>query len=83
MILGLVFFVLLTLAMKHELRDDQRSSMTDREKEVIKYQKQYLNLINKITRLQLSRENLPKKLIKQAQKIGQKGEIPEAFFKRF
>ncbi len=44
--------------------------MTDREKELIKYQKQYLNLVNKITQLQLSGENLPKELLKQAQEVG-------------
>jgi Txe/YoeB family toxin of Txe-Axe toxin-antitoxin module len=53
--------------------------MTDREKEFIRYQKQYLNLVNKITRLQLSGENPPEKLLKQAQEIWQKGEIPEEF----
>ena len=55
--------------------------MDDREKELIKYQKLYLNLVNKITQLQLSGENLPKKLIKQAQEIGRKGKIPEEFLR--
>ena len=55
------------------------SYMTDREKEIIKYQKQYLNLVNKITRLQLSGKNPPEKLLKQAQKIAQTAEIPETF----
>jgi hypothetical protein len=55
--------------------------MTDREKELIKYQKQYLNLVTKITRLQLSGDNLPKELIKQTQEIGRAAEIPETFLK--
>ncbi len=55
--------------------------MTDREKELIKYQKQYLNLVNKITRLQLSGENPPGALLKQAQEIGRAAEIPEMFLK--
>jgi len=57
--------------------------MTDREKKIIKYQKQYLNLVSKITRLQLSGENPPEELLKTAQEIGRKGQIPEAFFKTF
>ena len=59
------------------------SYMTDREKEIIKYQKQYLNLVYKITRLQLSGENPPEELLKTAQEIGRKGQIPEAFYKTF
>jgi hypothetical protein len=55
--------------------------MTDREKDLIKYKKQYLNLVNKITRLQLSGENPSEKLLKQAQEIGQAAEIPETFWK--
>ncbi len=55
--------------------------MTDREKELIKYQKQYLNLVNKITQLQLSGENLPKELLKQAQEVGRAAEIPQTFLK--
>jgi hypothetical protein len=55
--------------------------LTDREKELIKYKKQYLNLVTKITRLQLSGENLPKELIKQTQEIGRAAEIPETFLK--
>ena len=55
--------------------------MADREKELIKYKNQYLNLVNKITKLQLSGENPPEELLKKAQEIGRKGQIPEAFFK--
>ena len=55
--------------------------MTDREKELIRYQKQYLNLVNKITRLQLSGENPPEELLKQTQEIGRAAEIPETFLK--
>ena len=53
--------------------------MNDREKKLIKYKKQYLYLVNKITRLQLSGKNPPEKLLKQAQKIAQTAEIPETF----
>jgi hypothetical protein len=55
--------------------------MTDREKELIKYKKQYLNLVNQITRLQLSGKNPPEKLLKQTQEIGRVAEIPETFLK--
>ncbi len=55
--------------------------MADREKELIKYKKQYMNLVNKITRLQLSGENLPEELLKQAQEIARAAEIPETFLK--
>ena len=41
--------------------------MTDREKELIKYKNQYMNLVNKITQLQISGENPPEKLLKKAQ----------------
>jgi hypothetical protein len=57
--------------------------MTDREKELIKYQEQYLNLDNEITRIHLSGKYPPEKLLKQAQEIGRKGQIPEAFFRTF
>jgi hypothetical protein len=57
--------------------------MADREIELIKYKNQYLNLVNKITKLQLSGENPPEELLKKAQEIGRKGQIPEAFFKTF
>ncbi len=55
--------------------------MTDREKELIKYQKQYLNLVNKITRLQLSGKNPPEDLLKQVQEIAHAAEIPETVLK--
>ncbi len=55
--------------------------LTDREKDLIKYKKQYLELVYKITRLQLSGENLPKELLKQAQEIARAAEIPETFLK--
>ena len=55
--------------------------MTDREKKIIKYKKQYLYLVNKITRLQLSGKNPPERLLKQAQKIAQAAEIPETSLK--
>ncbi len=55
--------------------------LTNREKDLIKYKKQYLNLVNKITRLQLSGENPPEELLKQAQEVGRRGQIPEAFLR--
>jgi hypothetical protein len=55
--------------------------LTDREKKLIKYQQQYLNLVNKITSLQLSGKNPPEELLKQAQEIGRTAEIPEMFLK--
>jgi hypothetical protein len=57
--------------------------MADREKELIKYQKRYLYLVNKISKLQLSGENPPEELLKKAREIGRRGHIPEAFFKTF
>ena len=55
--------------------------ITDREKELIKYKKQYLRLVNKINRIQLSGKNPPEELIKQAQEKAQAAEIPETFLK--
>ena len=55
--------------------------LTDREKDLIKYKKQYLELVYKITQLQLSGENPPEELLKQAQEIGHTAEIPETFLK--
>ena len=55
--------------------------LTDREKELIKYKKQYLNLVYKITQLQLSGENPPEELLKKAQNIGRTAKIPEMFLK--
>jgi hypothetical protein len=55
--------------------------LTDQEKELIKYKKQYLELVNKITRIQLSGKNPPEVLIKQAQEIARSAEIPETFLK--
>ena len=57
--------------------------MTYKEKELIKYQKQSLNLINKINQLRLSGPIPSHELLKEAQTIGRLGEIPEAFFKTF
>ena len=57
--------------------------MTDKEKEILEYQKQYLHLINKINELQLSGQIPPHELLKEAQTIGRLGEIPEAFYKTF
>ena len=55
--------------------------LTDREKELIKYKKQYLKLVNQITRLQLAGKNPPDELVKKAQEIGSSAEIPETFLK--
>ena len=57
--------------------------MTDKEKQILEYQKQYLHLINKITQLKLSKQNPSEELLKEAQRIGRLGEIPEAFYKTF
>jgi len=55
--------------------------MKDREKELIKYKKQYLKLVYKITRLQLSGKNPPEELRKWALEIARAAEIPETFLK--
>jgi hypothetical protein len=55
--------------------------MTDREKKLIKCKKQYLYLVNKITRLQLSGKNPPEDLLKQVQEIAHAAEIPETVLK--
>jgi hypothetical protein len=55
--------------------------MADREKDLINYKKQYLGLVYKITRLQLSGEDPPEKLLKQVQEIGRAAEIPETFLR--
>ena len=51
--------------------------MADREKELIKCKKQYLELVFKITQLQLSGKNPPENLLKQAQEIARAAEIPD------
>jgi hypothetical protein len=55
--------------------------LTDREKELIKYKKQYLKLVNQITRLQLSGKNPSEELLKKTQEVGSIAEIPETFLK--
>jgi len=57
------------------------TKLTDREKELIKHKKQYLNLVNQITRLQLSGKNVPEELVKKAQQIESIAEVPETFLK--
>ena len=57
--------------------------MAGEEKQILKYQKQYLHLINKITELKLSEQNPSSELLTEPQKIGRLGEIPEAFFITF
>ena len=55
--------------------------LTDREKDLINYKKQCLELVYKITRLQLSGEDPPEKLLKQVLEIGRAAEIPETFLR--
>ena len=55
--------------------------LTDREKDLVKYKKLYLELVYRITRLQLSGENPPEKLLKKAHEVAQAAEIPKAFLK--
>jgi len=57
------------------------TKLTDREKELIRYKKQYLNLVNQITRLQLSGKNVPEELVKEVQQIASIAEVPETFLK--
>ena len=57
------------------------TNLTDREKELIKYKKEYLKLVNQITRFQLSGKNPPEELLKKTQEIGSNAEIPETFLK--
>jgi hypothetical protein len=57
------------------------NDLTDREKDLIEYKKQYLNLVYKITRLQLSGEDPPEELLKKVQEIGHTAKIPEMFLK--
>ncbi len=51
--------------------------MTDREKDVIKCQTQYINLLNKLTQLRLAGENPSEELIKKARELGQAAQIPD------
>ncbi len=51
--------------------------MDDREKDVIKCQTQYINLLNKLTQLRLAGENPSEELIKQARELGQTAQIPD------
>jgi hypothetical protein len=57
------------------------TNLSNREKELIKYHKQYLNLVNQITRFQLSGINPPDEMLKQTQEISKAAEIPETFLK--
>ncbi len=52
-------------------------SLDDREKDVIKCQTQYINLLNKLTQLRLAGENLSEELIKKARDIGQAAQTPD------
>ena len=51
--------------------------MTDREKDVIKCQTQYINLLNKLTQLRLAGEQPSDELIKQVRELGQVAQIPD------
>ncbi len=56
--------------------------MDDREKDVIKCQTQYINLLNKLTQLRLAGENPSEELIKQARELGQAAQIPDILLRR-
>ena len=51
--------------------------MDDREKDAIKNQMQFINLLNKLTHLKRTGENPSEELIKQAREIGQAAKIPD------
>ncbi len=51
--------------------------MDDREKDVIKYQTQYINLLNKLALLRLAGENPSEELIKRARELGQAAQTPD------
>ncbi len=51
--------------------------MDNREKDFIKCQTQYLNLLNKLTQLRLAGENPSEELIKKARELGQAAQIPD------
>ena len=51
--------------------------MDDREKDFIKCQTQYINLLNELALLRLAGENPSEELIKQAQELGQAAQIPD------
>ena len=56
--------------------------MDDREKDVIKCQTQYINLLNKLTQLRLAGENPSEELIKKARELGQAAQIPDILLRR-
>ena len=51
--------------------------MNNREKDAIENQMQFINLLNKLTRLKRSGENPSEELIKQAREIGQAAKVPD------
>ena len=51
--------------------------MDDREKDFIKYQTQYINLLNKLAILRLAGENSSEELIKKARELGQAAQTPD------
>jgi hypothetical protein len=51
--------------------------MDELEKDFIKYQTQYLNLLHKITQLRLGGKNPSEELIKMARELGQLAQIPD------
>ena len=51
--------------------------MDDREKDAIKNQMQFINLLNKLTHLKRAGENPSEELIKQAREIGLVAKVPD------
>ena len=51
--------------------------MDNQEKDTIKYQTQYINLLHKLALLRLAGENPSEELIKQARELGQTAQIPD------
>ncbi len=55
--------------------------MDDQEKDFIKCQTQYINLLHKLALLRLAGENPSEELIKKAQELGQAAQIPDILLK--
>ena len=51
--------------------------MDDEQKDFIKCQTEYINLLNKITQLRLAGENPSNELIEEAQDLGRAARIPD------
>ena len=55
--------------------------MDDREKDFIKCQTQYINLLHKLALLRLAGENPSEELIKKARELGQAAQTPDILLK--